>query len=144
MNAVNNKYHLWCLVLLPLIGLMTFMDDTSCHYLNIGNVNYVFTGLTQGIVVALSIGLKALSYYLTRGYSFMKGLVILDLVFCLLVILILDHIIFNTNTSLSMEDTAIVRARQSLVFAGWTLIQFLIFINFFVNLLIKTDKPQST
>jgi len=142
-KAVKNNFHWFLLGAIPFLFLYAIINiskaiDIQWHdtYFVIGFMQ-VAAGLSFGLII------KALLYYWTRTYPYLKILCYLDV---FLTVLICFLVFYNNylplgETSIErMQSFQSIRLYKTLLIVFWVLIQLFVFINFFVHLLIRTGR----
>ena len=123
-------FHWILLGLIPVVFLLALMTQSGTFDIQWHNIYYVVSSLYMAAGLSLVILIKAFLYYLTRTYPFSKTLCYIDVVLlgviCAWVLLSTPMVQINLNLVL--------------LIVFWVLIQLFVFINFFVHLLMRTDK----
>ena len=137
-NRQTHIFHWILLGAIPFIFLLAILKKSNTFDIQLHDTYYVVTAIH--FALALSIGLltKAFLYYLTRSYRYSKFLCYVDVMLTILICFGLYCV--HDDLARNFESYQSRQLQLTLLIVFWVLIQLFVFINFFVHLLMRTDK----
>ncbi len=129
-------FHWILLGAIPILLLLGMLKKAATFDIQWHDTYYIVSAFHFSLALSVGLAIKALLYYLTRTYPFSKFLCYFD-------IIVTGTICvwsFFPSTSVYEGQILEVDLYLILLIVLWVLIQFSVFINFFVHLLLRTDK----
>lgn len=133
--ATSSKYHLILLAAIPVILVLCILFP-ALEPIVLRGSEQGLSPVQTGVFFSSFLAFKAILYWLTRKYRISKALCYFDIA---LVVGIIGMIIFDmSKPTISDEPNLVIIL--TIVIA--VLIQLLLFVNFYLKLLMKTDQIE--
>ena len=141
LRMTKKETHIFHWILLgaiPILLLLGMLKKSTTFDIQLYDTYYIVTAFHFSLALSLGVSIKAILYYLTRGYPFSKALCYLDVMLTILICFVIYYV--HNKPADGFESFSSIQLQLTLLIVFWVLIQLFVFINFFVHLLMRTDK----
>lgn len=131
-------FHWILLGAIPFIILLAISKKSTAFDIQMHDTYYVVASIHFSLALSVGLLIKALLYYWTRSYPYSKALCYIDVLLTILICFAMYYV--HIDPAGDFKSFQSRQLQLTLLIFFWVLIQLFVFINFFVHLLIRTDK----